>query len=781
MHNKLLLLAGSLMLLCFSGCSKDSAPDNEMPILATGGATDIFRIGATLSGTLQKKDGAMVKDYGILISELQSMVEYTELKASSTENSFKVLAQGLKPGTKYYYCAYANSGYSIGRGEIKEFTTTESNVPVFGELSLDGKDEKSFTVSTTILDEGGSELSLSGFCWKLFKNDSDVPTVKDDVCNASMQDGVLSMRFKDLIPDKDYLVRAYGINAKGVGYSKMMVVSTNNTNLPTISSIALLDSTAVSLNVKASILSMGESEITEMGFCWSTKTEEPTTNDMKYNAIDQKEQPFFTHLIYGLLPETTYYIRAYAVNSRGIGYGDTYQFVTKERSEPGIYTLADLLDFRDRVNNGGSLALYMNEDKVINLYSDIDLESIENWEPIKHIESGYTFDGHGHVLTNLKITEYRQEWSYYGYGFINQNWGTVKDLHIGEGSRIAYTLYESSKMPVTDMGVIGTMRTPFGRPLAKVINCTSAATIKIISDSGFDHLNIGGIVGQNGASVIQGCSNTGTIDCTSKSAAIGGICGSNYDKGEILGCTNWGAIGKGYECWNLGGIVGSAPHGSIQQCVNMGQLNGGPANACGGICGNATYTSNSGAKEVVTINQCRNEGEILNGKTNVGGIAGYADACVTNCRNIGNIISSAVSIGSICGEAEHENTFTGNINEGTVNGATGKMIGMDLRGPSLEKAIISDITQTGAHVTAKILDIGGAEVKEKGFIYYYTISEYDSAIKVESTVEGNQIIVSLNNLSPGTKYYIYPYAGNGTGKGNFKYNYGERVSFTTLP
>lgn len=74
--------------------------------------------------------------------------------------------------------------------------------------------------------------------------------------------------------------------------------------------------------------------ITSRGVCWSTSPK-PSINDNK--TEDGKGIGTFTSAISGLESNTTYYVRAYATNSNGTGYGATHSFTT----------LQGLVDARD--------------------------------------------------------------------------------------------------------------------------------------------------------------------------------------------------------------------------------------------------------------------------------------------------------------------------------------------------------------------------------------------------------------------------------------------------
>jgi hypothetical protein len=80
----------------------------------------------------------------------------------------------------------------------------------------------------------------------------------------------------------------------------------------------------------ANSLTLGAQEgnaniVTENGFCYSTTNQTPTTADIF--VTDTVSVAWQTKLT-GLAPNTTYYIRAYAVNDTGTGYSSVFTFTT---------------------------------------------------------------------------------------------------------------------------------------------------------------------------------------------------------------------------------------------------------------------------------------------------------------------------------------------------------------------------------------------------------------------------------------------------------------------
>lgn len=108
---------------------------------------------------------------------------------------------------------------------------------------------------------------------------------------------------------------------------------------------SLLTKPPITIATKAAVLSAslvydGGSEITERGFCWSTDRSPTIINDYITDTNSVNEQTDFSSLIEDLQKNTTYYVRAYAKNDFGTGYGNEISFVTKTSSVPIVKTTA---------------------------------------------------------------------------------------------------------------------------------------------------------------------------------------------------------------------------------------------------------------------------------------------------------------------------------------------------------------------------------------------------------------------------------------------------------
>lgn len=94
---------------------------------------------------------------------------------------------------------------------------------------------------------------------------------------------------------------------------------------PTLISTAISDITQTSAISGGNIVSDGGASITTRGVCWFT-SDNPTISD--FSTSDGIGAGIFSSYINDLLPGKLYHVRAYAINSEGIGYGPDIAFTT---------------------------------------------------------------------------------------------------------------------------------------------------------------------------------------------------------------------------------------------------------------------------------------------------------------------------------------------------------------------------------------------------------------------------------------------------------------------
>lgn len=104
-----------------------------------------------------------------------------------------------------------------------------------------------------------------------------------------------------------------------------IISSCEKNEVPTLTTDEVTNITGTSAICGGTITSEGSGMIAANGVCWSTDSL-PVIEDSK--TTDNAEAGKFISNISGLLGATMYYVRAYATNSAGTGYGEAISFTT---------------------------------------------------------------------------------------------------------------------------------------------------------------------------------------------------------------------------------------------------------------------------------------------------------------------------------------------------------------------------------------------------------------------------------------------------------------------
>jgi N-acetylneuraminic acid mutarotase len=107
--------------------------------------------------------------------------------------------------------------------------------------------------------------------------------------------------------------------------------------IPTLTTTEVSDITPTSATTGGSVNFSGGAEVSARGVCWGT-SHNPTIDFAK--TFDGTGSGTFASVIAGLIPNTTYYVRAYAINKAGTSYGDEIFFIS-----PGLVTTTAIVSY----------------------------------------------------------------------------------------------------------------------------------------------------------------------------------------------------------------------------------------------------------------------------------------------------------------------------------------------------------------------------------------------------------------------------------------------------
>jgi uncharacterized protein (TIGR02145 family) len=322
-----ILLFGTAIYL--PSCKKEATPPTPptLPIVTTTNVSDITQTTASAGGTVTDDGGAEVIDIGVCWSiSPNPTISSTKTSNGKGTGSFNSSMTGLTPNTKYYVRAYATNSAGTSYGNEVTFNTNDiiiaQTLPTLITTEVTLITATSAVSGGTIIN-GGGQITSQGLCWGTTAN----PTISNSKTNDELLDlDYFTSNLAHLNPGTTYYVRAYATNSAGTGYGDQISFTTHQIEVATLTTIVVQSITYTTARSGGIITSDGGENITELGICWGT-TVNPTPNDNKMSSMPSGVADFYI-LINSLQPSTKYYVRAYAINSVGIGYGNELSFTT---------------------------------------------------------------------------------------------------------------------------------------------------------------------------------------------------------------------------------------------------------------------------------------------------------------------------------------------------------------------------------------------------------------------------------------------------------------------
>jgi hypothetical protein len=127
---------------------------------------------------------------------------------------------------------------------------------------------------------------------------------------------------------------------------------TEEINLPELKTDEVTDITLYTAKTGGKLIDSGDSEIIEIGIVVGTSILPTTDNNLNKFIITPNDLGDFSITITHIPANTTYYIRAYGINSEGIiGYGNEVQFTSPQEN---VYNGTITLATQEEVNNFGA-------------------------------------------------------------------------------------------------------------------------------------------------------------------------------------------------------------------------------------------------------------------------------------------------------------------------------------------------------------------------------------------------------------------------------------------
>ena len=709
---------------------------SNVPTVTTTQPSSITETTAVAGGNVTSDGNASVTERGVCIATVSNpTTSNTKVTAGSGTGSFTCNLTGLQANTTYYVRAYAVNSKGTAYGDEISFTTAlPISLATVITSSVSNITETTATAGGNVTSDGNASVTERGVCVATSSN----PTTANTKITAGSGTGSFTCNLSNLQAGTTYYVRAYAVNSKGTAYGEQVSFTTDMTIvLPSVTTSTITQITETSAVAGGNVTTDGNASVTERGVCISTVSN-PTTANTKITAGSGTGS--FTCNLSNLQAGTTYYVRAYAVNSKGTAYGEQVSFTTNKTVVlPSVTTSAITQITQTTAVAGGSVTADGNASVTERgvVYSNVSNPVINN---IYHttITSG---SGTGSFSVNL--TNLVEGTTYYVRAY------AVNSVGVSYGEEVSFTTNEQSSTP-NDGTENGHVYVDLGLSV-KWATCNVGASNP--EDYG-DYFAWGETTTKStySWSTYKWCNGsyvTQTKYCTS---SIYGTVDNKtvLDKEDDAAAVNWGGN------WRMptDAEMTELRNNCTWKWTTQNGVNGRKVT---GPNGNSIFLPAAGYRDDSSLGNAGSDGYYWSSSLN-SDYPCYAWSVYFYSSNVGR-----------------SNTYR--YYGRSVRPVLGENEDMETTVPTVTTAAITQINQTSAVAGGNVTSDGGASVTERGVVYSTVSNPVINNIYHTTITSGSgtgSFSVNLTNLVEGTTYYVRAYAVNSAGV-----NYGEEVSFTT--
>jgi len=203
---------------------------------------------------------------------------------------------------------------------VETYPAYRPKVPTVSTTTATNITQSTATSGGNVTSDGGATVNSKGVCWSTSSN----PTTSNAHTSDGNGRGTFSSSITGLAPNTLYYVRAYATNTVGTAFGNQISFTTKSP-VSTVYTDSVINITSTSAISGGYVAPDSAANVIVRGVCWST-TASPTTSNA--HSTDGSGSGSFTSNLAGLTPNTTYYVRAYAMNNTGTAYGNQVSFTT---------------------------------------------------------------------------------------------------------------------------------------------------------------------------------------------------------------------------------------------------------------------------------------------------------------------------------------------------------------------------------------------------------------------------------------------------------------------
>jgi hypothetical protein len=417
--------AGTVYGITFSFTTKGFAT------VKTDSVSTIYASDAKVHGNVISDGGSAVSERGICWSTSPNptiannkVAPFLSIYSLSGIGAYYSLVTSLPANTTIYFKAYAGNGIGYAYGN-ELVATTKNGIPTIIADSVTNIRVIEATISSRIIDDGGSQIIKRGVCWSTVPN----PNINDSITSdGGSPNGLFLSIPKTLLPNTTYYIRAYASTSIGTGYSNQLSFKTKD-GIPVINLDSIFNVRVFDAKSSFRIVYNGGGDIIEKGICWKTSIN-PTINDIYIQNLDTSS--ILYSQIINLLSDTIYFLRAYAKTNSGVFYSNQISFRTRVNN--GFFFCTDTQTIVQDVINSLTGKTWMDRNlgalrSANNSTDSISFGDLYQW--------GRKNDGHqcrNSTTTNIISSSISPiHGSFILTGNLNDNWNSSSNYNLWQG------------------------------------------------------------------------------------------------------------------------------------------------------------------------------------------------------------------------------------------------------------------------------------------------------------------------------------------------------------
>lgn len=560
-----------------------------------------------------------------------------------------------------------------------------------------------------------------GFCWSTIPNQNSEQSYSKTTGETGI--GNFSTTITGLSAGTKYYIKAFARSSLSTVYGNEVSVTTSAAVLASVTTNIATTITTNSAVCGGNVTEDGGSSVTAKGVCWSTSTGPTILNTKTANGSGTG---LFTSSLSSLSAGVTYYVRAYATNSKGTAYGNEISFKTLS-SIPAVSTNSVISITATSASSGGDIT----SDGGASITSKGVCWSTSSTPTILNSKSN---DGTGTGSFSSSLTGLSPNTTYYVRAYATNSAGT------------AYGSSQSFKTNAVSVPVIST-------------NSISSITLNTA-------ISGGNITSDGGASV------------TAK-----GVCWSNSTSSPTISYSKTSnGTGTGSFTSSITGLTPNTTYYVRAYATNSA------GTAYGSVQSFRTNSVSVPTITTTTISSISTISAIGGGSISSDGGASITSkgVCWSSTTSTPTTSNSLTSDGT--GTGAFSSSITGlsanttyyvrayaTNSAGTAYGSVQSFRTNSVSLPVISTSTISTITTTSASGGGNVSSDGGASITSKGVCWSSSTSSPTTSNS--KTIDGTgtgAFTSSITGLISNTVYYVRAYATNSAGTA-----YGNVQSFRT--